>query len=159
MIPHMGNELAPDLTELSSGRKRWNHALWLGPLLTFAGMISYFQFFARFPSLRDFPWINLPLVLIGLGLSGLGWWRAFSQRSRLWVKIAGSIGMAFSLLVGGFFVAYVFAISYTLPAVTAKSLETAVAPDFGLSDHAGKLVRLSDYRGSKVVIVFYRGHW
>ncbi len=35
-----------------------------------------------------------------------------------------------------------------------------VAPDFTLASLAGPLVTLSDYRGSKdVVLVFYRGHW
>jgi peroxiredoxin len=34
----------------------------------------------------------------------------------------------------------------------------AVAPDFGLKDYQGQTVRLSDYRGSKhVVLVFNRG--
>lgn len=136
-----------------------NHALWLGPLLTFAGMISYFQVFARFPALRDFPWINLPLVLVGLALTVLGVRRAFAHRSRVWIKIAGSIGMAFSLLVGGFFLAYVFAISYSLPDATTTSLDLEQAPDFALSDHTGAIHRLSDYRGSKVVLVFYRGYW
>ena len=33
------------------------------------------------------------------------------------------------------------------------------APDFVLKDQDGKDFRLSDQRGSKVLIVFYRGHW
>jgi cytochrome oxidase Cu insertion factor (SCO1/SenC/PrrC family) len=34
------------------------------------------------------------------------------------------------------------------------------APDFTLEDMTGKRVSLSDFRGSKnVVLVFYRGHW
>jgi cytochrome oxidase Cu insertion factor (SCO1/SenC/PrrC family) len=34
------------------------------------------------------------------------------------------------------------------------------APDFTLEDMTGKPVSLSDFRGSKnVVLVFYRGHW
>lgn len=35
----------------------------------------------------------------------------------------------------------------------------AVAPDFTLTDQNGKRVRLSDARGSKAVLVFYRGYW
>ena len=35
-----------------------------------------------------------------------------------------------------------------------------VAPDFRLAALEGEPVRLSDYRGSRnVVLVFYRGHW
>lgn len=34
------------------------------------------------------------------------------------------------------------------------------APDFALASYAGPVVRLSDLRGKKnVVLVFYRGHW
>jgi peroxiredoxin len=36
--------------------------------------------------------------------------------------------------------------------------DAAIAPDFELTDTAGKVVRLSDYRGKKhVVLVFNRG--
>ena len=53
------------MSSMSGDRPPRNHALWLGPLISVAGTVSYFQFFARFPALRDFPWINLPLVVIG----------------------------------------------------------------------------------------------
>ncbi|MDT8340860.1 MAG: redoxin domain-containing protein [Longimicrobiales bacterium] len=34
------------------------------------------------------------------------------------------------------------------------------APDFALESYGGDVVRLSDYRGRKaVILVFYRGHW
>jgi len=46
----------------------------------------------------------------------------------------------------------------------AKDLERVAvgmeAPDFSLRTLAGDTVTLSDYRGSKdVILVFYRGHW
>ncbi len=33
------------------------------------------------------------------------------------------------------------------------------APDFTLRDQDGKAVKLSEARGHKVVLVFYRGYW
>lgn len=34
------------------------------------------------------------------------------------------------------------------------------APDFSLRSHHGEVVTLSDYRGSRdILLVFYRGHW
>ncbi|RMG50585.1 MAG: hypothetical protein D6723_12000 [Acidobacteria bacterium] len=33
------------------------------------------------------------------------------------------------------------------------------APDFALTNQRGHPVRLRDYRGKKVVLVFYRGFW
>lgn len=37
--------------------------------------------------------------------------------------------------------------------------EGAVAPNFKLEDIHGKIVSLSDLRGKKAVLVFYRGYW
>ena len=144
---------------MSEDRPPRNHALWLGPLIAFAGMVSYFEFFARFPALRDFPWVNLPLVLIGLALSLGGFWGAYTRGSRGWVKVAGSLGVAFSLLMSGFLILYVFSISNSLPAERAATAAIDQAPDFALEDATGRVHRLGDYRGSKVVLVFYRGHW
>lgn len=33
------------------------------------------------------------------------------------------------------------------------------APDFTLENADGKKISLSEYRGKKVILVFYRGHW
>ena len=33
------------------------------------------------------------------------------------------------------------------------------APDFTLESHSHGRITLSDLRGQKVVLVFYRGHW
>ena len=143
----------------SAPTRRANHAAWLGFVLTFAGMVSYFELFARFPLLRDFPWINLPIVLAGMALSVLGLVRAIRRRSRLWARGLAGLGLALSLLVGGFFVVYVFVLSYALPAPTATATSLDVAPDFELPDAHGVKHRLADYRGSRVVLVFYRGHW
>ena len=147
------------MSSMSPDRPPRNHALWLGPVIAFAGMVSYFQFFARFPALRDFPWVNLPLVLIGIALSLGGFWGAYVRGSRWPVKLAASLGLASSLLFGGFLIAYVFWISNSLPAATSTTRALDQAPDFELEDAAGRVHRLSDYRGSKVVLVFYRGHW
>ena len=41
----------------------------------------------------------------------------------------------------------------TIPVARNSFLESAVAPDFALPDREGKVVRLSDFRGKKVLIV------
>jgi peroxiredoxin len=35
----------------------------------------------------------------------------------------------------------------------------APAPAFALVDQRGKIVRLEDFRGAPLLLVFYRGHW
>ncbi len=58
--------------------QRRNHLLWIGPAVVFTGFVSYYKVFAFYPDLRDFPWVNLPWVLIGVALTVLGARRAFS---------------------------------------------------------------------------------
>jgi hypothetical protein len=136
--------------------RRRNHLLWIGPVLVFAGFVSYFQVFARFAVLRDFPWVNLPLLWIGVALSAFGVLRAFRTGRG---KILGAIALLFAVLVAGLFHAYVFWFSYRMPGATPTTTAMILAPDFTLSDQHGRPVTLSDLRGGNVVLVFYRGHW
>jgi len=153
----MAREAASTASEKS--RPPRNHALWLGVVITLFGAFSYFEIFARFPVLRDFPWVNLPLVVVGLLFSSWGLWRAVKPSAIYRGKILGALGFALSLLVTVVFLWYIFDYSYDVPAPTdAVGLQT-IAPDFTLTDHDGEPVRLADYRGKKVVLTFYRGHW
>lgn len=52
-----------------------------------------------------------------------------------------------------------FALDYPLGKPQTESNAGKPAPDFVLLDQDGKDFRLSAQRGSKVLIVFYRGHW
>ncbi len=138
---------------------RRNHALWIGPLITMLGLISYFLVFVRWPVLRDFPWVNLPLVIAGLAISVLGFWRAFFRADRWRGKLLGSLGLALSLLVAGLFHAYVFFISYMVPEQTAVTAGLVTSPAIALPDQSGAIVSLAELRGRKVIVTFYRGFW
>jgi len=48
-----------------------------------------------------------------------------------------------------------------LPGVDLERIQVGdVAPDFSLESLAGPVVTLSDFRGTKnVILVFYRGYW
>jgi len=144
---------------MKDAAQRWNHAIWVGPFVTFGGAVSYFTAFAQFPSLRDFPWVNLPLVLAGLTISIIGLRRAFAGRRKLLGRILGSLGLAFSLGLAGLFVWYIFGISDKLPEPTSTTMQLTSAPDFTLVAQDGSPRTLSELRGRKVLLVFYRGHW
>jgi hypothetical protein len=139
--------------------RRRNHAIWLGPAVTFCGAVSYFTVFVTYPGLRDFPWVNLPLVLVGVALSSLGLWRAFRRSSVFGGKRLGAVGFTLSLFLGGLFFFYVFLFSYQLPGPTPTSQTLSDIQDFDLIDHRGRAFRLGELRGRKVVLIFYRGHW
>ncbi len=139
--------------------RRWNHLAWIGPIVTFAAVVSYFLYFARFPALRDFPWVNLPLALLGLGASGVAMWRAFARREEWRGRILAPLGLGLALAFAGFLVGYVFFLSNALPAPTETSRGMETVPDLTLTDQDGRAVRLTDFRGRKLVLTFYRGHW
>jgi FtsH-binding integral membrane protein len=130
---------------------RRNHAVWIGALISLVGLISYFTFFARFPALRDVPKVNFALVLIGLAVSAWG----LLRRRSLW-----SIGgFALSAACAGLLAAYVFVLSYGLPDTELVIQVGDAAPAFALPDQEGRTTALDDYRGSSLVLVFYRGFW
>lgn len=137
--------------------RRRNHLAWIGASVTFLGAVSYFLVFSRWPALRDFPWVNLPLVLAGFAAS-----LAAYGRRRRGSKLSGALALAgagFSTLVAALFCAYVFWISWLLPAPTRVTLALDRAPDFALAAQDGGIVRLADLHDRKVVLVFFRGFW
>jgi cytochrome oxidase Cu insertion factor (SCO1/SenC/PrrC family) len=46
-----------------------------------------------------------------------------------------------------------------LPKPQSSFADLQPTPDFTLNDQDGKPFALSSLRGSRVVLVFYRGHW
>jgi len=135
------------------------HAIWLGPVITLIGAVSYFLYFVQFPTLRDTALLNLPLVFFGLVLAGYGGWQLGRLRGRWLVKVLAAIGFLASLAIAGLFSFYLFVFSYQLPTATGTPTVGVLAPDFALPDQHGEPVRRADFRGKKLVLVFYRGHW
>ncbi|MEM7245739.1 MAG: hypothetical protein AAF533_10375 [Acidobacteriota bacterium] len=131
---------------------------WLGVPFAVANLIAYFTFFVKWPDLRDHPW---PSLLIGLLIltwivvgAGLAW------KQGAWLRRLGALALgAFGLLVSLLLPFYVFGLSYQVPEPTATTEALTVAPDFTLTDDQGASRSLSEFRGKKVLIVFYRGWW
>lgn len=150
---------APAAEATRTRRARAIHLpLWLGLALILIGVVSYFGYFVRFPSLRDFPWVNLPVTAAGvlLTLWGLvGAWRSGPGVAR---RLVASGAAALGLLFAALFVVYLFDLT-RLPRASEFVTGMSVAPDFELRDQNGHALRLSDLRGRKVVLSFYRGHW
>lgn len=136
-----------------------NHLLWIGPLVAFVGVVSYFQVFARYPALRDTPWLNAPVIAAGVVLSIVAVARAYRDPGRWRGRVVGVVGLAFSALFAGLFFWYILSYSSTAPAPAAGTLAMETAPDFTLPDRDGAPVSLADQRGRKAVVVFYRGFW
>ena len=140
--------------------QRWpKRAAWLGLLITLFGFLSYFLYFCQFPVTRDFPIVNLAIVMLGAALTAIGCWGVFKHGQRPLRKAIAGVGFLFSFGIAGLLFWYVFSYSYQLPASADAPALEAAAPDFTLLDQNGEEVTLSELRGKKVVIDFYRGNW
>ncbi len=144
--------------ESSENPQRKLRLAWFGLPLVLVGCLSYFLFFALFPITRDFPWLNL--ILIGIGLTFA--WRSFAiarETQRRGHSVWHGLLLTASALFAGLFLFYVFYISYQIPQETATTKNLAASPEFALTAHDGSTVRLEDFRGRYLILSFYRGHW
>jgi hypothetical protein len=144
-------------------KQRWNWPIWVGFVVAIAGLFSY-EFFARFPITRDFPWANFLLFGIGLALLVVGLFRAFGRPQIYRGKIFGSIFAAMAVLFVAFFSYVIFYVLHQVPASAGAPRVGQRAPDFLLLDQNGKPVGLGDLlRGPSgpkpVALIFYRGFW
>lgn len=140
--------------------RKWPHvAVWIDLAIVFAAAVSYFLYFAQFPTLRDFPWLNLPLVLLATVFALMATYQVYRQGSGLLGKAMATLGAFLATAIAGLFCFYIFSLSYQLPASAAAPGQAEPAPAFSLLDHRGKPVSLADYRGRNLILVFYRGYW
>jgi len=139
-------------------RRRANLAILFGPLLSVVGLVSYFAYFARFPALRDRPWLNVGLVLASVAVAFVGSLRSW-RRGGLLRRLGAGLALGVAFLPAALLVWYVFDLSYQMPPESATTAALQEAPDFALPDPQGRPVRLSDLRGQPVLLVFYRGFW
>jgi len=140
-------------------KRRWNWPLWVGFVVAMGGLFSY-EFFAQFPSTRDFPWANLLLFGIGAALLLVGLFRAFGRPQLYRGKVFGSSFGAVSLFLFAFFAYETFYVLRQVPLSAQAPRVGEKAPQFSLPDQNGKQVALTDLLSPNgAVLIFYRGHW
>ncbi len=126
-----------------------------GTVLVLVGVLGYFAvvFYgaAWLPSVRNYAVPNWILVATGLALSIRAVVRSAPRRRIPAILLGVNVGFA----------ALFAALLYVLPALPPASGPAVgtPAPSFALADHTGKTVRLADFRGGPLLLVFYRGHW
>ena len=140
--------------------RKWNWPIWAGFIVIIAGLVSY-EFFARFPITRDFPWANFLLFGIGTSLLIIGLFRAFGRPQVYRGKIFGSIFAVIAVLCIGFFSYVIFYVLHQVPASAGAPRVGQKAPDFFLLDQNRKPVGLGDLLSNSrgAVLIFYRGFW
>jgi hypothetical protein len=141
-------------------KRKWNWPIWVGFVIAVGGLFSY-EFFARFPITRDFPWANLLLFAIGAALLIVGLFRALGRPQLYRGKIFGSILTTIALFLFAFFSYEIFYVLRQVPLSAQAPHLGEKAPEFTLLDQNEKSVGLVDLlTGSRaVVLIFYRGFW
>ena len=141
-------------------KRRWNWPIWVGFVIAVAGLSSY-EFFARFPTTRDFPWANFLIFGIGVALLILGLFRAFGRPKIYRGKIFGSIFAAIAVLLVAFFSYVIFYVLHQVPASAGAPRVGQKAPDFILLDQNQYPVGLGDLLSNSkgALLIFYRGFW
>lgn len=127
-----------------------------GLIVSWFAFLTYFLVVPRWPDLRDSGVPNVVLGSVGLALCLSGARVAF--QTRRW-RVTGS---GLTLLAGLPFVllcAYIFVLSYRLPATDSVVAVGVKAPPLALPDQEGKERTLEEFAGRPVVLVFFRGHW
>ena len=129
-------------------------------MVVIAGVFSY-EFFARFPITRDFPWANLLLFGIGTALLIVGLFRAFGRPQAYRGKIVGSIFATIAVIVVALFSYEMFYALRQVPASAGAPRVGQKAPDFFLLDQNGTPVGLGDLLSNShgALVIFYRGFW
>ena len=140
-------------------KRTWNWPIWVGFVVAVGGLFSY-EFFARFPATRDFPWATLLLFAVGAALLLFGLFRAFGRPQLYRGKIFGTI---FAVVASSLFAFFAYEIFYVLHQVPLSLQAPKVgqrAPSFSLPDQDGKRIALGDLLvPNGVVLIFYRGYW
>jgi hypothetical protein len=141
-------------TASAAGSRRRNWPAILGPLLSAAGVVGYFivvfSTSAELAAVRDWALPNWALIAGGLTLSLIGLRRG-SGRIMPRLLAVTSVGLAA-------FLAWILYVMPALPPATGPTIGAA-APDFALTAPDGRTMRLADFRGKPLLLVFYRGHW
>jgi len=124
-----------------------------GCVLVLAGVVGYFAVVLAVPALvpyvRNHAVPNWALVAMGLVISVLAVGRAGAWMPRVLLGVNVVVSALFALFL------YVF---LAVPGARGPAVGSP-APDWILVDQTGQTVRLADFRGAPLVLVFYRGHW
>jgi hypothetical protein len=126
-----------------------------GLLLVLAGVVGYFAVVVSVPALvpyvRNSAVPNWLLILAGMLLSITAVRRPGAGR---WLP---RIGLGVNVVLAGLFAAFLY-VGTAVPPANGPRLG-APAPDWALQDQTGKTLRLADFHGSPLLLIFYRGHW
>ena len=126
----------------------------LGLALGVVGVVGYFalvvELGAWLPGARNTAVPSWLAIAAGLALSVVALVRARRRLlAALLLALNAGLAAAFAGLID---------VSFAVPPAHGPAVGTPAA-DFALADQTGQTVRLADFAGQPLLLVFYRGHW
>src|ERR1044072_8009287 len=120
-----------------------NWPLWLGFLLSPIAFVSYPFVFERWPTTRDFPWVNLLFFAASALLLVVGMRRALAPGRLRWLRATSALVVTgLSVAIFTAFARTVFVSAKQLPAPAPAPQVGERAADFTLPDENGTPVSL-----------------
>jgi hypothetical protein len=135
-----------------------HHVTWAAPLLAVAGLLGYFTVISRWPTLSDFPWLNLLVLAVAVAGSAYGLAGAWPEGG-LPRRAGAVLGLGVSCLCAGLLIYYCFFHSYGLPDPDLAQPAGEPIPELTLPDEHERPIDLADVASGDLVLVFFRGHW
>ncbi len=115
--------------------------------------------FQLLPVLTAWPWAQT-WIAGGAALSAVA--LAWIWRARFDPVVRGAVyaATAMAVLSTSAHVLYVTVLSHQLPAAERSAVQVgSIAPDIQVTAPDGRSFALSDHRGQRIALVFYRGTW
>jgi hypothetical protein len=123
-------------------------------VLVVVGVTSYFLFI--FKSGGHLAWVRNEAIPNWLAIA-LGITAAVLALRRAPRALLPKVLLAADIALAALFAHFLYRVP-ALPEAAGPTVGVA-APDFTLRDQAGQLRTLAGFRGSPLLVVFYRGHW
>jgi AhpC/TSA family len=124
----------------------------LSVLIAVGAPVAY-ALLLRVPVVRNHPEGYVVAFALATALAALAVARARGRRWPAWL----ALGLSSLLVIAGAWFNFVGA---RVPATPTALVVGEPPPAFTLPDSAGRPVSLTDYRGTKpVILIFYRGYW
>lgn len=145
------------MTDSGVGSIAARHGAWLGPVVAFVGLLSYFTFFNQWPIFRDTPWLNLLILAGAIALSVAGLRASWSKGPVR--RIGGGLSVFVSAGLTGLLLFYCYGLSYGLPDAKLAAHDGDPLPQAILLADDGTKVDLQAVAADRLILVFYRGFW
>ena len=150
-----------DASQIVEHPKRGALSLWaVGAWLAICGpplCLMVTPLSGAFETLKAWAWLTTPLIVGGAALTCL-LGPFVSRRAGMVPRSVAASTAVLAILGASLFLGYVHWLSYRLPEGSGVT-PGQMAPEFSATSPDGATFTLSEHRGKRIALIFYRGMW